>query len=44
MAAILPFVPMAAPLVGMTALAAVFVRLFGRPTPPPPPTAYWSIR
>jgi hypothetical protein len=44
MAAILPLVPMAAPLVGMTALAAIFVRLFSRSTPPPSPTPYWSIR
>lgn len=44
MAAILPLIPMAAPLVGMTALAAIFVGLFGRPTPPPPPNPYWSIR
>ncbi len=44
MAAILPLLPMAAPLVGITALAAVFVRLLGRPAPPPPPTPYWSLR
>ncbi len=44
MAALDPMFLMAAPLVGMTSLAAVFVRLFGRPTPPPPPTPYWSIR
>jgi hypothetical protein len=31
---------MAVPFVGMTALAAVFVRLFSRPTPPPSPTPY----
>lgn len=36
--------PMAAPLVGVTAMAAVFVGLFRRPSPPPPPTRYWSIR
>lgn len=44
MAELVTFVPMAAPLVGVTALAAVFVRLFSRPTPPPPPMPYWSIR
>jgi hypothetical protein len=44
MAAILPLIPMAAPLVGMTALAAVFVRFFNRPTPPHPPMPYWSVR
>ncbi len=44
MAAFIPLIPLAAPLVGMTALAAVFVRLFSRPTPPPPPVPYWSIR
>jgi len=44
MAAFLPLIPMAAPLVGVTALAAVFVRFLGRQTPPPPPTPYWSIR
>jgi hypothetical protein len=43
MAALLPLIPMAAPLVGMTAMAAIFVRLLGRSTPPPPPTPYWGI-
>jgi hypothetical protein len=43
MAALLPLIPMAAPLVGMTALAAVFVRVLGRSTPPPPPTPDWGI-
>lgn len=44
MGAILPLLPLAAPLVGVTALAAIFARFLSRPTTPPPPLPYWSIR
>ena len=44
MGAIVPLLPLAAPLVGVTALAAIFTRFFSRPAPPPPPLPYWSIR
>ena len=44
MATFIPLIPLAAPLVGMTARGAVFAGRFPRPTPPPPRVPYWSIR